>query len=129
MPAALTGFTGDHGDAGGRAVSGDASFEFVHAGFSDLSDETADTCDKADLADAPFESVHAGFSGLSDETGDTGDAAFEIKEAAKTAPTVSKAERLMLISPPRLNRSSRTKITAGTSCAAWLKLYWSKCHR
>ena len=77
----------------------DASLESEHAGFSAFPAETEDSCANEDLADAL--SVQVGFSALSAETGDTGDAACEIKEAAKTAPAVSKAERLKLMFSPK----------------------------
>jgi hypothetical protein len=87
--------------AGDKSDSGDASSESLHAGFTAFSIKSADAPDKADLDGASFESLHAGFSGLSLETADTGEAAFAIKEAAKTAPAVSKAERLKLMFSPK----------------------------
>lgn len=102
LETVLAGFVAvaaEAGNAGGNADSGDICSESAHAGFSVFS--AADGLEAGDLSAACFVSVHAGFSGLSLETADTGEAAFAIKEAAKTAPAVSSAERLKLIFSPK----------------------------
>jgi len=75
----------------GDSVSGDAVSPDALSGLGDF---------LADLCKATADFGVAG-SSSADAAADLGDAAFEIMEAARTAPAVSKAERLKLIFSPK----------------------------
>src|SRR4051794_28016339 len=100
LPAGFTMLAAGCGDAEEDADPADASVDSTHSALSAFL-VVADAPDRADLCDGSFALAHAGFSGLSVETGDAGEAAFAIKEAAKTTPAVSKAERLKSIFSPK----------------------------